>query len=174
MGTVERVRAGTVRSVNPARRELRVDPDPAHAHEFDGCDWLRVVPADGQELRCRVSTIRCHGDEVIVMLTPGVPRDTVALMKGAAVVLTPEECAVSPDTVWRVTDWVGWQVVGMDGASIGAVAEVFATPANAAFAVRRSDGGGVTLPAVPEVVVEIDGERGLIRVRDIERYGVEL
>lgn len=174
MAPVERVRAGVVRSVNPARRELRIGPHAAHAHEFECRDWLHVVPKDGTELRCRVKAMRRHGGEVIAVLTPGVPRDTVALLKGAEVVFSADECTAAPDAAWDVNEWLGWQVIGTDGAPIGIVAEAYATKANAAFAVQRVNGGGVTLPAIPEVVMEIDRERGVLRVTDIENYGVEL
>lgn len=174
MAPVERVRAGVVRSVNPVRRELRIAPQAAHAHEFERRDWLRIVPRDGTELRCRVETMRRHGDEIIALLTPGVPRDTVALLKGAEVVLAVDECTAAPDVAWDVNEWIGWRVVGTDGTQVGQVAEAYVTKTNAAFTVRRTDGGGVTLPAIPEVVTEVDRERGVVRVSDIEQYGVEL
>ena len=169
-----RLRVGLVRSANPARREVRVQPLAGYVHEFESREWLWFRPPGAPEVKCRVAGVRWSQDLAVVALVAGVPRDTVAALKGAAVLLAPEECRPRPDVPRKAEEWLGWRVETMEGEPMGSVVEVYATRANEAFVVRREDGKGMVLPAIPEVVADVDAVHARLRVRDAESYGVEL
>ncbi|HNT86908.1 MAG TPA: hypothetical protein PKL84_03495 [Candidatus Hydrogenedentes bacterium] len=168
----DRVVIGTVRSVAPGRREVRIRPAPGYERAFDTA-WLRIAPPGAPELRCRVETMRRHGEEVIAVLTAGVPRESIARMRGAAVVAAPGERPEASEGDVPVAALIGLHVIGPDGAAFGEVVEVYETSANAAFAVRRTDGTRLLLPAIQEVVTEIDLEKETLRLGDIGPYAVE-
>lgn len=169
----DRVEIGRVRSVAPGSREVRIRPAAGHQAAFEAPNWLRIAPPGGSEMRCRVEKMRRHGEDVIAVLAPVVPRDSIARMKGAGVVVAPEEAVAVPEAELDVTALVGLRVVGPDGAAIGDVVDVYSTRANAAFVVRRPDDTRFLLPAIPEVVAEIDLDEETLRLGDFGPYMVE-
>ena len=167
-----RVEAGAVISVNPGRRELRVRPLPAYRHEFESMEWLHVASPGGGEWRCRIHAARRAGDAFVLTLGAGTTRDHVAAMRGARVLLAPEECTARPEDDWQLGDLLGMRVTGPGNAE-GEIVEVFETPANAAFAVRRPDGSRFLLPAIPEVVELVDLDTNTVHLGPTGPYMVD-
>lgn len=164
---VRRVEIGVVRSVNPARRELRIRPGWDDVQAGAPLQWVYVLDADGGETRCRVEQV--HGE--IVTLAAGVARDTVARMRGAAVCADVERSEAD----WRgqLDVLEGFDVVDEAGDRLGAVTAVYMTGANGAIEVAQPGGGSMLLPVIDRVIVAVDMERGQVTVRDIASYKVE-
>ena len=64
---------GRVRSINPARRELRIVGVPRHAHGFDDRTWLYVEWANGGSIRRRTALLQGAGNIVKLDLERGEP-----------------------------------------------------------------------------------------------------
>jgi len=169
----EFVSAGSVRSVNPSRREVRVDAPERVLAGFEGRDWLYVEESPGDILRCKVVKVTLHNGVAIVTVAPGVARDTVARLKGCRVVAPLE-----PEIERGVLDadaeeCVGMMIVTENGSLVGEVVAGFETKANGVLEVLRPDGGSLLLPLVPEVVESIDWNGKKMYVGDIAPFAVE-
>jgi len=163
-------RIGKTRSVNPAKRELRIAPEGAGATiEAARLAWLRIAP-DGP--RMKVVGAVWHGDELKVTLAAGVPREVV----GAALkrdVEAPEE-AFDTDATWDGIDveaLIGFSVLGPDGAPLGEVVEVYTGPRYAGFKVE-SEVAALTLPAIEQVIDTVDPASRILRLRALEGFAV--
>lgn len=168
-----RVEIGVVRSVQPGRREVRVEIEPLWREAMAGAEWLHVVPRGGPEQRCRVTQMRDAGDALVLTLAPGVPRDVLAGFRGARV-LAAEGMLESARPELAGPEWVGWTVLGPDGQACGSVAEVYVTPMNAAVTLMLADGRRRTFPVIPEVIAQVDAAAGVIRLHDVDAYGVDI
>ncbi len=168
--SARRVEIGSVRSVNPARRELRIRLAVDRVATDPPSQWLYVHEADGRETRCRIEQV--HGD--IVMLAAGVTRDAVARMRGATVYADVDASATATAS-WqdRLAMLEGFEVVDEAGNRLGTVVAVYATGANGAIEVAKADGGSLLLPAIDRVIASVDVERGRVVVKDIASYVVE-
>jgi 16S rRNA processing protein RimM len=162
-----------VASVNPARRELRIDAERGYKRALSALEWLRLIPRGGKEIRCRVAKVKTAKSALVVTLVPGVLRETVAGMKGALVVLRPEELNEPAQEELTFLDAVGFEIIGPDGARIGILVDVIETPAHPVLEIERDDGREVLVPAIEEVVADLDWERERIVVNDIAPYSVE-
>jgi 16S rRNA processing protein RimM len=166
------IEIGAVKSVNPARRELRILAVSGREHQFESVTWLRLAFPDGAVKRHRVETVRVNREGVIVMLAPGVPRDAVAEMKGASVVISEEERRPRPDGLWEPEDLLGLQVKDEQDRVVGVVSAVASSPAHDILEVELKEGGTMLLPVVDHVVIGVDLEQGTLRVGDIGPYAV--
>jgi 16S rRNA processing protein RimM len=164
---------GTVRSANPARRELRVRVAPGRAHQFEGMSRVDLRFQDASHKHFRVAQVRVNPDGVILALAPGVPRDSVAGLKGASVVIPADERRPGPDGMWAPDDLLGLRVVDEQETCIGVVSTVMPTPAHSVIEIDREEGGPLLLPAIKQVILGVDLNSGTLTVGDTRPYGVE-
>lgn len=173
MSEPQRIEIGAVTSVNPARRELRVTALPPHEHQLNGIEWIRLAPRGAAETRLRVAAVEPVGGGAVVRLVAGVLRETVSRLKGASVVILPEEVRLRPEEDRTAADLIGFAVVDLAGETLGAVTDVFPTPAHDVLEITRAGGRTVLVPAIEEVMADIDWEGRRLVVNDLAPYGVE-
>jgi 16S rRNA processing protein RimM len=167
------IEIGRVRSVMAARREARLSPLKGKAHEFADRTWFQVR-SGGNVLRLKVEKVQSIGDEFRVVFSPGVPRDIVGNLRGAVILVPEDELrGLSPTREWRLADLVGLRVVDAGGTLLGEVCEVYETAADGAFGVAKTGGGKMLLPAIPQVVLDIDLAEETLTVGDIAPYVVD-
>lgn len=166
---------GRVRSVNVVRRELRVEPAPAHLHEFEvDLAWLRLRGGGAERpMRLRVASVRQGGGAVVVALAPGVPRDRVAEFRGADVVVAAAEAQPRPADVWTPAELSGLRVVARGGVALGSVQEVYEAAGQTTILVARVEGGTLAVPVIDQAVDRVDMAAGCIELGDYGPYAVE-
>lgn len=167
----DRIEIGTVRTVNPAKRELRIAAAPARAKHLNQLEWIHVAPEGGEPMRCKVVECREAAPGFIVSLAAGVSRESVADMRNARVyadagTLSDQSDALAPE------DLEGMTVYDAEGLKLGAVTYSQEAAGNLIIDVDTDD-GGFTMPVVPESVERIDVEARTITVRDLERFRVD-
>ena len=59
---------------------------------------------------------------------------------------------------------LGLRVTGEDGNDLGRLTEILSTAAHDIYVVRSESGAEILLPAIDEVILEIDLDNGLLRV----------
>lgn len=169
----EFVDAGSVRSVNPARRELRIDSTNRVLADLEGSGWLHIEETAGKILRCKIVKSTLHNGWAIVTVAPGVARDTVARLKGCRVVVPAAERIEGAAFDITAQECVGMSLVSENDSLIGEVVAGFETKAHGVLEVLRPDGGSLLLPFVPEVIEEIDWAGKKVIVGDIAPFAVE-
>lgn len=166
-------RIGRIKSVNPARREVRIDAPKARVRDAESWSWLYIEESDGELSRYKIARAALKGECAVVELAPGVPRDTVRLLKGRRV-LRPK-AASEPKFSFdgEATDLVGMTIESNDGSLLGEIVAGFETKANGVLEVLRPDGSSLLLPLVPEVIEGIDLDKGKVIAGDIAPFAVE-
>lgn len=168
------IQIGHVRSVNPSARRVRIRPDALRPCQLDRVTWLGVVLRDGTELRCKVASVGVVGAEIGVELALGVPRDTVAQMKGAAVTVSSGECPQGGDRDDRAEALRGFRVVKEDDTPLGRIVAAYDTAAHGVLEIEKPDGAVMLLPLVPEAIARVDVDRHVVvTVADIAPFAVE-
>lgn len=159
--------------MQPGKREIRIQPAPGREALFEALDWVNVLLRDGTLRRCRVEKLRCTEAGVLVVLTAGVTRDAVGLMKHAKVVMADSEMRQRRAEGYVLEDLLGLHAEDSAGQPIGRVVEVLESSAQGAFELERADGRRVMLPAIAQVIESVDLNRGVMLLRDIAPYAVE-
>ncbi len=163
---------GSVRTVNPVKREVRVRPLDGFEGCLDAIEWLHVRQPGGKIERCKVVAVQGAAD-VAIILAPGVPRDTVRLLLNGHVVLEAveaEDYLSSNETFLR---WPGMTVYTTDGTLLGTIGQIYTSPHNGAFTVECEDGKRLVLPAIDQVVQDLDVEKRTLTLGDYAPYAVE-
>lgn len=91
-------------------------------------------------------------------------QEAVAKLRGQAVQIAIEDAAALRPGQYFHHQIIGLQVVTADGSNLGVVEEILETGANDVYVVRSADGREVLLPAIGEVIEQVDLDRGQIVV----------
>lgn len=172
----DRIPIGHVRAVTPGKRVLRVSPASGRERDLRAACWLRVdlraAAPDGREtIRCRVERASEDQGQFLITLMAGVPRDTVALMKGAVIWVERSEL-LRPKSGYEPSDLMGLSVVEQSGGVLGTVVDLY-LGAQVVVEIQRADGGLIRVPLIEQVVAAVDLDSGVMQVRDIAPYAVE-
>ena len=169
------VRMGTVQTVNPARREIRVKLESRHKRQLDERAWIYVAPPGEDPMKVRVTEARRNETDARLTLAAGVPRDRVRTMRGAGVLLPPDALGSADETEWTASEWVGFTARDRDGNDIGTVTAAYETPMNSAIEIL-SESSGIRLmaPVIEQVIALVDLEAGCIELNDLEGYAIEV
>lgn len=163
---------GVVRTVNPAKREVRVRPLDGFEGCLDHADWLYVRLPGGKIERCKA--VKAHGEEdTFITLAPGVPRDTVRTLQNGHVVLEAVEAEEYLNNNETFLRWPGMTVYTAEGTQLGTVGSIYTSPHNGAFTVECEDGKTLVLPAIEQVVQDLDVAERSITLGDYAPYAVE-
>jgi 16S rRNA processing protein RimM len=123
---------------------------------------LRIRRADGTEAPVRVEGARPKGAGWVLRIDGVEDREGAELLRGA-VILAPRGDLPEVPGEWWIDDLVGLEVVSDGGAALGRLVDVWKLPANDVYVVR-SAAGEVLLPAIEDVIVGVDLERGTMTV----------
>jgi 16S rRNA processing protein RimM len=108
-----------------------------------------------------VEETRFHQHRLLVKFAEILDRTAAETLRGQILLApAPED---SPGAGWWVHQVVGVEVSTEEGRSLGRVREVLANPANDVWVTDR----GALIPAVREVVVEVDLDSGRATIRDL-------
>ena len=85
-------------------------------------------------------------------------------LRDTLIEIAEEELPPLPEGEFYVHDLVGLAVVDADGDAIGQLAEVLRTGANDVYLVRREGARDLLIPAIPEVILDVDPAAGRMRI----------
>ncbi len=128
---------------------------------------VRVTTRKGEEHSLAVEQAREHQGRLIVKFADIDSRDDAESVRTWTVWMTREQVGSLGEDRWFVQDIVGLEVFTVDGERLGAIAEVLHMPANDVYVVK-SDEGEILLPAIEDVVQDVDIEAGRMVVQLIE------
>jgi 16S rRNA processing protein RimM len=148
------------------RGEVRVTPltdDPERFHRLAEC-VLWDASRDERETR-RIATARHHGEAVVLRFAGCETAEAAATLAGRFVAVPRAEALPPPPGRFYPWQLEGCHVLTEDGQEVGRVTGIEHAPAQDLWVV--TDGGGAErlIPAVPEIVTDVDltGRRVVIR-----------
>jgi len=152
--------------------ELRILPLTDFPERFLDMERLKLFHPDGRAW-CELSPTGfrfLEGKGMLLVRTAEVTDRTSAdLLRGALVKVPQEERVPLPEGRYWIDDLLGLDVRdALTGDLLGNVEEVLQTGSNDCYMVRTPEGKLRALPAIKEVVREIDLARGVMQVNLLE------
>ncbi|GFN23959.1 ribosome maturation factor RimM [Thermanaeromonas sp. C210] len=160
----KRIAVGKVVSTHGHRGEVKVWPWTDFPERYR--PGTRLFLAQGDTC-LTVARSRQHGKSVIVQFAEIQDLTSAEKLRGAILEVEPWEVEPLPPGRYYIFQLVGCRVYTEEGELLGELRDVQQTGANDVFVVVTPEAGEVLIPAVKEVVREIDVEQGIIRVKPI-------
>lgn len=168
MSCKELVTIGRIVGAHGIRGELRLLPLTDFPDRFNHMNHLNVYRPNGSFwCRLTINSLREHvgKKQFIVGVDEIADRDEAENLRGGIVMIDPEERVELPEGFYWVDDLIGLDVMDVEGGDrLGVLVEIMPTGSNDVYVVEACDGKRHMLPAISEVVKEINVEEGFIKV----------
>ena len=157
---------GEITRMHGLRGEVRVTPltdDPDRFHRLAEC-VLWDASRDERQTR-RIATARHHGAAVVIRFAGCETADAAAALAGRFIAVPRADALPPPPGRFYPWQLAGCRVVTEDGKEVGRVSGIEHTPAQDLWVVTDAGGAERLIPAVAEIVTDVDlaGRRVVIR-----------
>ena len=142
------------------RGHLKVQPHTESAERFATGSRLHL---DGTP--ATVVSSRPHRVGYVIRLDSVQDRTTAESLHGALLTVHEDDLAELPEDVFYHFQLIDMDVVSEEGERLGRIAEILETPGNDVYLVRKPDCRDLLLPAIRDVVLDVDVESARVTVR---------
>ncbi len=159
--TPGRVAVGRINSLWGLRGHVKVTPFTSNPERLQAGNTVLVL---GQPTR--IVDVRTPQGYPIVQFEGYMDRGAADLLRGTLIEIPEEELRELPEGEYYVHDLEGLEVITTEGESIGRLEEVIQTGSNDVYLVRRPGKRDALIPALSDVVreVDLDSRRMVIEV----------
>ena len=157
---------GKITGTHGVRGEVRIHP------WCDSPDFLtgfkRLYLDDAGKNHVDVERARVHGTMVIMKLAGVDDIPSAERLRNKILYISRADAKLDVDAVF-VQDLIGCSVIDADsGVCYGTVSDVSQTGANDVWHILSENGRQTLIPAIPDVVVNVDAELGEVLIRPLK------
>ena len=105
-----------------------------------------------------IKSLRWQGEDLLVSLEEMPDRTAVEIFRNVMVHMKSEDMPEPPEGEFYLHQLVGLEVITDQGQNLGILKEVLLTGANDVYLVSTPDGKEILLPAIQEVVLDVNME----------------
>lgn len=159
----EDLAVGRVTRAHGIRGEVAVESLSEVEGRFEPGSALRLE--DGRTLT--VASIRSHGHRLLIRFEGISDRTAAEALRGQVLLVAISDApSIEEEGRFWVHEVVGLEAVTEEGRSLGRIREVLRNPANDLW-VAEGPAGQALLPAVRDIIVDVDRDAGRVVVRDL-------
>jgi 16S rRNA processing protein RimM len=111
-----------------------------------------------------IRELRWHGDDLLLSLKELPDRTAVEIFRNIMVYMKSKDMPELPEGEYFIHQLVGMEVITDQGDKLGILKEILVTGANDVYLVESQEGKELLLPAIEEVVLDINQENNQILV----------
>ena len=157
---------GRITRPHGVRGELLVEVLTDFPERFNSIELVYLGDAGKAEAR-QVRAARWHKDRVLLTLEGCKDRTTAEQLRGLLVQIPIEEAMLLPEDEYYPHQLVGLDVLTVEGEELGSISDIIFTNANEIYVVTGPR-GQILLPAIADVVKQVDLEEGRLVVEIME------
>lgn len=159
---------GQVLRPHGVRGEIRVQVITDYPERFNHLDEVLLArdlnPDEDEGEFYDVERARLHQGDAVIKLAEVDDRDAAELLRGQYLLVPMEDAVPLEEGEYYVYQLIGLEMVTEAGEVIGTVRDMLETGANDVYVVDSEQYGEVLIPAIPDVIKDINLETGRITI----------
>jgi len=112
----------------------------------------------------KIKRIRKHADGMLIHFSDIPDRNTAELLRNMDVFIHIDEAVPLEDGEYYLFQIEGINVVTDDGTQLGVLTNFIETGANDVYVITTAEGKEVLLPAIPDVILDVDLDKHIMTV----------
>lgn len=163
----EILQVGVIATTHGVRGEVKVYPTTDDVSRFKSLK--EVLLDNGREKIClEIEGVKFFKQMVILKLKGIDTLEDAARYRQAGLYVTRENAVKLGRDEYFIADLMGLEVYDEKGQLLGSLEDVIETGANDVYVIRMTDGRELLLPAIRQCVLDVDVERGRMKVHVLE------
>lgn len=129
---------------------------------------LSTVSIGSDHIPYRIKSVRPYKGELVILKLEGVDdANTAETLRNFSIQIPVEELAQLPPDSYYQHEIIGLQVLTMSDQSVGTIVDIMQTGSNDVYDIRTDDGSHVLIPAIKEVIKQVDLVRQTMYIEPI-------
>lgn len=163
---LDRIRIGEIVNVHGVKGALKVLPLTDNPVRFCSLAEVELVAKHGGTPETyKVLSASVSGNMVLLRLSGIDDRNKAERLRGMFIELARDKAVKLPSDSYFIGDLIGCAVIEESGETLGKLTDVQATGANDIYEITGSNKKTMWLPAIGDVIRNVDVEKGEITVR---------
>jgi 16S rRNA processing protein RimM len=125
---------------------------------------LEVFLGDSHK-RMVITNSRHHNEGLLIKFQDIETPEIAGLYRNQLVFVTTADRPILPNGQYYHHELIGFAVIDEDNKPVGKLMEIIQTGANDVYVVRQANGKEVLLPVIPSVIIAMETDAHIIRVR---------
>ena len=160
---LERIKVGKITSPVGIKGEVKVYPYTDYLERFEELEELQ---ADGDIVR--IEKVR-YKNEMVILKFEGIDdRNAAEVMRNKFLTIGKDELRELDEDKYYIFDLIGLEAVDQEGHHLGTVTDVIQNSAQDLYEITTDNGKKNLVPAVYELVTDIDINNGIMKINLIE------
>lgn len=142
---------------------LKVKPFTDDVNRFEELKKVYICKKEKLE-EVEIEEVKYHKDMVLLKVKGIEDMNEAEKVKGLYLKIDRKNAKKLPKDTYFIADLLSLEVYSDTGELLGKVDDIFRTGANDVYVVKNENGKQLLLPGIPDVIKEIDLEKGIIIV----------
>jgi 16S rRNA processing protein RimM len=153
---MEYIEIGQIVNTQGLKGEVKVMPFTDDINRFDDLEKIYVEINSSKQL-LEIEKVRYVKNMVILKFKGKDRIEDIEKYKGKYIFIDETDKLELPDDTFYISDLIGLEVIdNSNNNSIGKIVDVFSTGSNDVYVVKSEDGKEILLPAIKQVINNID------------------
>ena len=158
---------GEIVNTHGVKGELKVMPLTDQVKRYDDLEWV-YVDVNGNMKKYFIEGVRYHKQFVLLKLENVDDMDNASLLKSSFIKIPKEFAIKLPEGSYFISDLIGCSICDKDRGVLGDIVDVIQTGSNDVYLVRMANKKDVLIPAIKDVVKEIDINNKAVKIELLE------
>ena len=166
--STDHVEVGIVINTFGVKGEVKVMPLTNEPSDFSGFAKVFLGKPGEDTVEYVVRKARAHKKWVILRLEGVDNRDDAAKLRDLNIYIPKDVLGELPEDTYMESDLIGMEVFNTKAEFIGVISDILKTKANDVYQIRSEDGRELLIPAIKDVVKEVDIEANKMTIEPIQ------
>ena len=151
----KRLEVGQIVNTFGIKGEVKVMPFTDDITRFDDLEKVYVKTKKEEKLY-KIQNVRYHKNMVLIKFENIETPEQAELLRNAFLEIDRENAVPLEEGTYYIADLIGMEVYSDDGNKLGIVEDIYNTGANDIYVVKDKQGKQILLPAIKEVIKEVN------------------
>lgn len=161
------LKVGVISSTHGLRGEVKVFPTTDDVKRFQTCKEV-ILDTGREQIFLEIQGVKFFKQFAILKFKGYDDINQIEIYKGKDLYVTRENAVPLKKDEYFIADLIGLAVENEEGEKLGILKDVIETGANDVYSVTMDDGRELLLPAIKECILDVDIERGSMRVHVLD------
>ena len=142
---------------------VKIKPFTDDINRFDKLKKIYIKNKDGKK-EYQIQEVKYHKNMVLMKLEGIDTVEQADLLRQSYLLVNRDDEEPLEEGVYYIVDLIGLEVYTDEGVLLGNVDDIFNTGSNDIYVVKDGKGKQILLPGIPDVIKDVDLEKGKITV----------